>query len=68
MNIRMIKRRAYRSALFLIEERKRWYSDDMRAWERVPPVGREFGSPDYERLVREDCEKWLAKSDALLRV
>lgn len=23
-------------------------------WDRSPPVGREFGSPDFERLMEED--------------
>lgn len=25
-----------------------------RLWDRMPPVGREFGSPDFERLMAED--------------
>lgn len=28
---------------------------DMAAWEGAPPVGREFGSPDYERLEKLDA-------------
>lgn len=28
---------------------------DMAAWEAAPPVGREFGSPDYERLEKLDA-------------
>lgn len=23
-------------------------------WDQMPPVGREFGSPDFERLMAED--------------
>lgn len=33
--------------------------DDMVDWDRIAPVGREFGSPDYERLAELDnlaCE------------
>lgn len=30
----------------------------LREWLDSPPVGREFGSPDYERLLRESlCEQ-----------
>lgn len=29
-------------------------SAEEQAWEFTAPVGREFGSPDYERLMRED--------------
>ena len=25
-----------------------------RMWDRMPPVGREFGSPDFEPLMEED--------------
>lgn len=28
---------------------------DMAAWDAMPPVGREFGSPDYERLEALDA-------------
>lgn len=36
--------------------RFRWMSADEQLWESAAPVGREFGSPDYERLMREDLE------------
>jgi len=29
-------------------------TDEESAWESMAPVGREFGSPDYERLTRLD--------------
>lgn len=28
--------------------------DDLAIWERIAPIGREFGSPDYERLAELD--------------
>lgn len=28
-----------------------------RAWDSMAPIGREFGSPDYERLTRLDDEQ-----------
>lgn len=30
-------------------------SADMAEWDAMPPVGREFGSPDYERLEKLDA-------------
>jgi hypothetical protein len=30
-----------------------------RLWDRMPAVGREFGSPDFERLMDED---WRARA------
>jgi hypothetical protein len=33
-----------------------WRSAEERAWLDLTPVGREFGSPDYERLARQDAE------------
>jgi hypothetical protein len=38
-----------------------WMSAEDRAWENMAPVGREFGSPDYERLAQEDSN--LAKAN-----
>lgn len=37
-----------------------WWSAEDRAWESMTPVGREFGSPDYERLMKEDTDQWQA--------
>lgn len=34
-----------------------WQSAEDIAWERMAPVGREFSSPDYDRLMQEDCDK-----------
>lgn len=34
-----------------------WQSAEDRAWDRMAPVGREFGSPDYERLMQEDFDR-----------
>jgi len=30
------------------------FVDEMAAWQNIRPVGREWGSPDYERLSRID--------------
>lgn len=32
----------------------RWSSAEDRAWDTMAPVGREFGSPEYERLMQQD--------------
>jgi len=34
-----------------------WPSAEERAWLDITPVGREFGSPDYERLEQEDHQR-----------
>lgn len=30
------------------------FEDELREWDEMPPVGREFGSPDFDRLMDED--------------
>ncbi len=35
-------------------------SDEELAWDNMVPVGREFGSPDYDRLNAEDAVKFSA--------
>lgn len=37
-----------------------WWSDENRAWDNMAPVGREFGSPDHERLMQQDFERMTA--------
>lgn len=34
-----------------------WRSAEDIAWDSRAPVGGEFGSPDYERLMQEDSDK-----------
>jgi hypothetical protein len=34
-----------------------WRSAEEVSWLEMTPVGREFGSPDYERLMAEDSKK-----------
>lgn len=51
MNARMNKRRIYGVFYLRFHGRSRWTrSAEEQAWLDVAPVGREFGSPDYERL------------------
>jgi hypothetical protein len=37
------------------------------AWDQSPPVGREFGSPDYERLTQEDAAKFKLDLQAWIK-
>lgn len=34
-----------------------WPSAEDITWDCMAPVGREFGSPDFERLMQEDFDK-----------
>lgn len=33
-----------------------WRSAEDTAWDNMAPVGREFGSPDYDRLIQDDFD------------
>ena len=37
-----------------------WKSAEDWAWDNMAPVGREFGSPDFERLMQEDADQMRA--------
>jgi addiction module HigA family antidote len=39
---------------------------ELRLWDRMPPVGREFGSPDFERLMEEDHRNRVGVFDPAL--
>jgi hypothetical protein len=41
----------------------RWKSLEELAWDNMAPVGREFGSPDYERLMALDIIEWAKSED-----
>lgn len=45
-----------------------WWSAEDCAWESMAPVGREFGSPDYERLMKEDADQWQARLAKLIAI
>lgn len=38
-----------------------------RLWDRMQPVGREFGSPDFERLMDEDFRNEVGVFDPVLK-
>jgi hypothetical protein len=50
MSTRINKRRIYRLFYHRFHGKFLWRSKVEQAWLDVAPVGREFGSPDYERL------------------
>lgn len=50
MNTRRNKGRIYTMFYHRFHGERPWRSKEEQAWLDVAPVGREFGSPDYERL------------------
>ncbi|SFC25301.1 hypothetical protein SAMN05216344_11274 [Polaromonas sp. OV174] len=50
MSARTNKRRIYHLLYSRFHGKFLWRSAEEQAWLDVIPVGREFGSPDYERL------------------
>lgn len=45
-----------------------WWSAEDRARDNMVPVGREFGSPDYVRLMREDAAQLRATLAHLVEI
>ena len=43
-----------------------WESAEDRAWLNMAPVGREFGSPDYDRLMQEDLNEFRSNLSSLI--
>jgi hypothetical protein len=39
-----------------------------KLWDQMSPVGREFGSPDFERLMEEDFHKGVGPVDPALKI
>lgn len=49
------KQRARVNRIFRVMRRRRLDCElENQLWDRMPAVGREFGSPDFERLMEED--------------
>lgn len=44
----------------------RWLSAEDQSWLNMAPVGLEFGSPDYERLEREDQTAFIRRGKAAI--
>lgn len=56
MNARRNKIRVSRLFHGRFHSRFIWQSAEDIAWERMAPVGREFGSRDFDRLMQEDYD------------
>lgn len=50
MSAKSNKRRVSKLFFGRFHSKVLWQSAEDRAWDNMVPVGREFGSPDYERL------------------
>lgn len=50
-----------------LRARRRLSTLEDRLWDQMPPVGREFGSPDFERLMQEDLRDGVGVFDPALK-
>lgn len=51
----------------LLRQRRRLFEQEMQLWDQMPAVGREFGSPDFERLMAEDQRDGVGVFDPALK-
>lgn len=56
MKNRLRKRRLYAKVL-AFKQAWHWMTQEEYAWEFMSPIGREFGSTDYKRLMDLDASK-----------
>lgn len=70
MSTRTNKHRIYQLLRSRFHGTSLWKSAEEQAWLDVAPVGREFGSPDYERLQILDlyAAGQMSSDDAMLRL
>jgi hypothetical protein len=63
------KQRARLNRIFRVMRRRRLDCElEDQMWNRMPAVGREFGSPDFERLMEDDhCSSGASLIQQLLR-
>lgn len=54
MSVGAIKVRVMRRMYLRFHGQSLWQSAEDIAWDRIVPVGREFGSPDFDRLMELD--------------
>ena len=48
-------------------KRRSIFEGERRQWDQMAPVGREFGSPDFERLMEEDRQQDAGVFDPALK-
>lgn len=53
---------------FLPVDRRKSLDEELRSWDEMQPVGREFGSPDFERLMAEDARAGVGVFDPALKL
>lgn len=51
-----------------IKQRSESFDHELRLWDAMPPIGREFGSPDFERLMDEDAQAGVGVFDPALKL
>jgi hypothetical protein len=56
----VIEARTFRQRRHVLER-------ESQLWDRMDPVGREFGSPDFERLMAEDHRDGVGVFDPALK-
>lgn len=49
-------------------KRRALFELEVREWDRMPAVGREFGSPDFDRLMEEDFHRRQGVFDPTLSI
>ncbi len=69
LEVKMTSLRKHKSQTFRSPRYKRWLNAqrEERLWDQMPAVGREFGSPDFERLMEEDYRKGVGVFDPALK-
>lgn len=48
--------------------KERGFQQELRSWDEMQSVGREFGSPDFERLMAEDSRDDSGVFDPALKL
>lgn len=51
----------------VLRQRRRLFEQEMQLWDQMSAVGREFGSPDFERLMAEDQRDGVGVFDPALK-
>ncbi|MFG6460102.1 hypothetical protein ACG04Q_00880 [Roseateles sp. DXS20W] len=51
-----------------ITQRSKPFDQELLSWDEMRPVGREFGSPDFERLMAEDARAGVGVFDPALKL
>jgi len=51
----------------VLRKRRDLFDEELRLWDQMPPVGREFGSPDFARLMSEDQRDGVGVFDPALK-